>query len=145
MSLLQGKTILIADDEPELREVIAMAFERQGCRILEAGSGGEALAILRGDSVDAIVSDIRMPGLDGFDLLQGVRAMGEECPCFVFITGFTEISEERARDLGAFKMLAKPFHLEELIQAVRAGVRELASESRLDYSRGECQEPSKTS
>ncbi len=120
---LHGKTVLIADDEADLRELLAMAFERCGCRALTAGNGEEALQILQESTVDAVVSDVRMPGADGIDLIQAIRNLSSPPACLIFISGHSGLTEERARLLGAFRMLSKPFRLEELIRAVDAGVR----------------------
>ena len=108
----------MVDDEAPVREMIEDALSLAGYKTLAASDGLEALNILRSSKVDLIVSDINMPKLDGFQLLESLRLKGDNTP-FVLLTA----SKERPHlstgfRLGADDFIAKPFGIEEL--ALRA-------------------------
>lgn len=115
--------ILVVDDEAPVREMIGDALSLAGYRTLSAGDGLEAINLLRSNSVDLIVSDINMPKLDGFQLLESLRLKGDNTP-FVLLTA----SKERPHlstgfRLGADDFIAKPFGIEELALRVAAILR----------------------
>ena len=72
---LDGRTILVADDKPELVDMISDALRAAGATVLEARDGEEALVLLRSHHVDALVSDLKMPRMNGHELLRALRAM----------------------------------------------------------------------
>ena len=73
----EDKTVLVVDDEEALRDLTARLIEKRGYQVLTAGDGAEALAVLsRGARVDLMVLDVMMPGIDGLDTLEQVRARG---------------------------------------------------------------------
>lgn len=108
------QTILLVDDDDEVREVLAETLEEFGYRVIRAGSGEEALRCLeRNDMPDMIITDVRMPGMSGLELAKRVRARGD-CMKLLLISGYflpQPISE---------RFLRKPFHMHELRSAVRA-------------------------
>ncbi len=115
--------ILVVDDEAPVREMIEDALSLAGYKTLAASDGLEALNILRSSKVDLIVSDINMPKLDGFQLLESLRLKGDNTP-FVLLTA----SKERPHlstgfRLGADDFIAKPFGIEELALRVAAILR----------------------
>jgi DNA-binding response OmpR family regulator len=118
LDILQGKTLLIVDDEPDLRGPLATNFELLGCRVFQAGNGRDAFALVNREKIDAVISDIRMPGGDGIELLERIKERNHEFPVMMLITGFSDLSREDAYHLGAEAILAKPFDLDELEQAV---------------------------
>ena len=69
------QTILIADDDPDLREVVGAILSEPGYTVLSASDGYEAVRILAGRSVDLLIADIKMPGLDGFALARQAKLM----------------------------------------------------------------------
>lgn len=103
-----GKTILLAEDEEDLREILRDELKKYGARILEAGNGNEALAILSSESVDLIISDIRMPELGGIDLLKAVKKENEALPVMI-MTAFSDHTVEEIFDCGADGIMTKPF------------------------------------
>lgn len=118
-----SRTILVVDDEAPVREMIGDALSLVGYATLFATDGLEALNLLRTNPVDLIVSDINMPKLDGFQLLEALRHKGDSTP-FVLLTA----SKERPHlstgfRLGADDFIAKPFGIEELALRVAAILR----------------------
>ncbi len=111
---LKGKTLLIVDDEEALREPLCMEFESLGCKVLEASNGKQAFEIVKREKIDAVVSDIRMPGGDGVELLKNIKEWNSEFPVVMLITGFSDLSREEAFDMGAESILTKPFDLDQI-------------------------------
>jgi DNA-binding NtrC family response regulator len=115
--MAQGKRILVVDDNPVIQDVLAQ-FLGQGYAVDVVGSASRALATVVQQVPDAIVLDVRMPGVDGLSLLKSLREIGVKMPIFV-ITGYdsSEMALE-ALELGATGYLPKPFdlvHLHRLI------------------------------
>jgi CheY-like chemotaxis protein len=114
LEVIRGKTILVVDDEKDLREPLSEELTSLGARVFQASNGTEALAIVRSEKIDAVVSDIRMPGGDGVELLKNIKEYQYDFPVVMLITGFSDLSLEDAYHLGAEAILAKPFDLDEL-------------------------------
>lgn len=115
-TVLKGKTILVVDDEVDLRDIVASELEYMGAKIFQAPNVEAAREILKLSEVDLIVSDIRMPGGTGIDLLKFVKSKNVNVPPMILITGFADITTEDAFNNGAEALLSKPFKLDELIQ-----------------------------
>ena len=104
---LKGLKVLVVDDEPEARELLAMQLESAGAAVTMAGSGADALAVVRAAApvrgLDAIVADIGMPELDGYTLVRSIRGLGEgeggRMPA-IALTAYAR-PEDRARALAA--------------------------------------------
>jgi DNA-binding NtrC family response regulator len=107
--------ILVVDDEAPQRELIGGFLKKQGHEILLAGSGQEALARVRETRVDLVLSDFKMPGMTGLDLLRGVKTVNPEIP-FLLLTayGSVETAVEAMKE-GAADYLTKPLDLDELL------------------------------
>lgn len=105
---------LVVDDEDRLRQILTRVMRSDGFRCIEASCGEQALEHLRRHPVSLMLSDLRMPGMDGMELLRRAR---EQCPdmAIVMITGVPDI-EDAVNCLanGAMDYLMKPFHLEEV-------------------------------
>jgi CheY-like chemotaxis protein len=121
---LKEATLLVVDDEPQYREIMRGWFEREGSRVLDADSGARALELHREDEVHAIVTDIRMPAMDGTELVKRVKAMGKYTPAAVSISGFSDLTAREAYDLGIEAQLSKPVERKVLISAVRKSLLE---------------------
>lgn len=117
--------ILLAEDDPDLREMLAAVLRRDGYEVVEAADGDTALdhlaAFLVGNPAqraELIVTDIRMPGCTGMQLLEGLRAADWPIP-FVLITAFGDPElHEHAERLGAARVVDKPFTLRRFLDAV---------------------------
>jgi DNA-binding response OmpR family regulator len=125
----RGPVVLLAEDDVNMRHLIARTLRKQECDILEARDGAQ-LARLLGEHglspeserahVDLIISDIRMPGANGLDVLAGLRRQDRETPV-ILITAFGELDTHReAHRLGAVVVLNKPFVMEDLSVDVRS-------------------------
>jgi CheY-like chemotaxis protein len=115
---LKNATILLVDDEVDLLEILAEWFRREGCRVLTAENGRDALDLFQQSPVDAVVSDIRMPVMDGIALLRQLKAAHFTKPSVIFISGFSDIEPRDAYDLGVEAMISKPVERNHLISVV---------------------------
>lgn len=111
-------TILVVDDEELLRETVAYELERRKFKVLHASNGVDAFEIVVRERVDLIISDIRMPGGDGIELLDRIKAWSVDVPVVMFITGFSDLTLEEAYHKGANAVFAKPFDRKALMAAV---------------------------
>ncbi len=119
-NLLLNKTILVVDDENDLRDIVASEFDFMGAKVFQAENITVAQKLFQENKFDLIVSDIRMPGGTGIDLLENLKRKDVEHPPVILITGFADITVEDAFDKGAEALMNKPFKLDDLIQqAVR--------------------------
>ncbi|WP_426756548.1 response regulator [Myxococcus sp. Y35] len=115
--------ILLVDDEESLRITLAANLELEGHTVLEAANGEEALRLLEHQSVDVVLTDIRMPGLHGVELLRRIKQERPDMPV-VLMTAFT--AEELVDDAlaeGAFTVLPKPFDVTHALDTVLRAAR----------------------
>jgi CheY-like chemotaxis protein len=122
---LNNASILVVDDEPVLLEIKSEWFQRIAGNVFRAANGLQALEILSAHKIDLIVTDVRMPVMDGITLLKKVKANGRHTPGFIFITGFADIEAREAYDLGADALLEKPTDHDELIEIVQRSLLDL--------------------
>ncbi len=109
------RTILVVDDEPNYQIVLSEILRDEGFEVYTANSGIDAIPIVRDTDLDLIVSDMKMPGLDGIQLLEKVKEFNRDLPV-ILITAYADIEKAvEAMRLGAFTYLAKPFSNEELL------------------------------
>jgi DNA-binding NtrC family response regulator len=114
--LFLSKTILIVDDEIDLREIIASEFEYLGAKVYLASNVLVAKEILSQEKIDLVVSDIRMPGGSGIDLLDFVKNQKVLNTSVILISGFADISIDEALSKGVDGYISKPFQLDEIIE-----------------------------
>jgi two-component system response regulator PilR (NtrC family) len=111
--------ILIVDDEQSYRQLLSLVFEGDGHTIRTASNGREALDVLQRDAIDVIISDVRMPDIDGIEMLSAVRETQPDLGV-VLMTAFASVETAReAFKLGADDFIQKPFDVEELKLIVR--------------------------
>lgn len=111
-------TVLVVDDEPNYLIVLSELLRDAGFEVFTAQSGKEALPIVLGTDLDVLISDIKMPGMDGIELLENVKNLNRELPV-ILITAYAEVEKAvEAMRLGAFNYLAKPFPNEALLASV---------------------------
>ena len=119
--LLDGKRILVADDEDIIRETIADVLSKSGALTVMARDGQEAVAMIRSQHFDMVISDIKMPYKNGYEVFSVVREINIHCPVLL-ITGFgydPDHSIVRAGKEGLAGVLFKPFKVEQLVDEVR--------------------------
>ena len=115
--------ILIVDDEPPIRRFLRTSLSAQDYRIDEAADGPSALDFLRRNTVDVIVLDLGLPGIDGFEVLRHLRASGSLTPIVVLSSRYDEAGKVKALDLGADDYVTKPFGMDEILARIRAALR----------------------
>jgi phosphoserine phosphatase RsbU/P len=127
------RRVLVVDDSRAQRKVLSASLTRQGYSVVEAASGEEALAIARSEPLDLILSDWMMPGMDGLEFCQHVRALPQEN--YIYFILLTAKNEKGAvaqgLDIGADDFLIKPVNGEELRARISAGDRILMMEREL--------------
>ncbi len=129
---MMTKPVLVVDDEPMVRNLLASALARSGADVVTAGDGQEALTKFEELGRCVIFSDIRMPGMDGLSLLRSVKRVAPET-AVVLITGFgSEDITAEARAAGAADILTKPVTSDELERALKAALIALESDEHDD-------------
>jgi two-component system KDP operon response regulator KdpE len=119
-------TILIVDDEPQIRRVMRTTLSSQGYSVIEAKSGEEALEKLRAERTDLILLDVNMPGMSGLDTCRAIRRT-TDVPIIMLTVRNTEKDKVQALDAGADDYVVKPFGAEELMARIRAALRRVAA------------------
>ena len=113
-------SVLVIDDDPDVRGFIANSLEEQGYRVREAGDGREGLAAIERETPDLVVLDFIMPGLSGAEVARHIRAKRPDQP-ILFVSGYSE-TEAVKRTAPDATVLAKPFRAEALQKAVRGAL-----------------------
>lgn len=115
-------TILIAEDEDDIRELVSFHLRKEGYNTLEADNGLTALSLFEKESVDLMILDIMMPVMNGFELLEKIRATSE-IPV-IFLTARAEEQDKiKGLGLGADDYVSKPFSVMEMVSRVQAQLR----------------------
>jgi two-component system nitrogen regulation response regulator NtrX len=118
----QRASVLIVDDEASIRESLRMILEFEGYRIEEAGTGVEALQIVRDRTPDAVLLDIRMPEMDGLEALRLMRERGYDMPVVV-LSGHADVpTAVEATRRGAFDFFEKPLQRDRVLLSIRNAV-----------------------
>lgn len=117
--MYRGK-VLVVDDDTTVNTMLSEVLSRQGYRTETACAAGQALEKYRGGSFDVVVSDVKMPGMSGTDLLREIRAIDQDT-AVILVTGYADLASAReAVKSGAFDYVLKPFDLDELVREVAA-------------------------
>lgn len=120
---MASKKVLIVDDELAIRVALRTAFSRENMEVSEASCGTEALALLKKREFDLIVLDVMMEDIDGFTVVQKLRADNIMTPVLMLSGKQEEMDQVLGLGLGADDYLTKPFHLSVLIQKAKALIR----------------------
>ena len=120
---MANEKLLIVDDELAIRSALRTAFARELMMVWEASCGAEALTLLKTQEFDLIVLDIMMGDMDGYTILQKLRADGIMTPILMLSGRQEEMDQVLGLGLGADDYLTKPFHLSVLIQKAKALIR----------------------
>ncbi|MDE1163811.1 MAG: sigma-54 dependent transcriptional regulator [Pseudomonas sp.] len=107
-------TVLVVDDEPKLCDLLVSALSSDSVQVLSAGNGLQALALLDKEAVDLVISDWRMPGMDGPQLLAEIKLRFPQIPVIVMTAYSTVKNAVQSMRNGAFDYIAKPFDIDEL-------------------------------
>lgn len=117
-----SKTVLVVDDDPHIRQLLAFALTKAGLKAIEAADGEEALGRANGGGVDLMILDINMPRMDGLEVCRRVRARGE-LPILFLSSRDEEIDRVLGIELGADDYVVKPFSPREVVARVQAILR----------------------
>ncbi len=141
---MNSATILVVDDEPQIRRVMRTSLTSEGYAVLEARSGEEALETLRRERPDLVLLDINMPGISGLETCREIRS-NSDVPIIMLTVRNTEKDKVRALDAGADDYVVKPFGAGELLARIRAALRRagaaepmppfVSSELQIDFER----------
>lgn len=112
-------TILVIDDEPDMLDNVSRILRRGAYACRTAADGQEALALIGRNRPDLILTDLRMPGMDGLALLRAIQQLSPPMPVVIFTAYTSEATAEEALAAGAVAFLAKPFSGAQLLQTVR--------------------------
>ena len=124
-------SILLVDDDREFAKAMKRMFEKSGFGITLAFDGGEALKLLSNDAFDLIISDLRMPNVDGAELMEELSRQKVEIP-IVFLTAYGEVeSYMDVMNLGAFEYLHKPVRKKEILGVVEKALEQKKRQSQL--------------
>ena len=132
---LKPLTVLVIEDHPDQRDLLAIVLQREGYRVVTAGNGLEAIDKLQQNPVHIALSDIMMPKMDGFELIKTIRSDPSLKGIYlILITArIQEGDRVRGLDLGADDYITKPFSFSELLARVRVGSRIVNYQRNLEY------------
>jgi two-component system KDP operon response regulator KdpE len=120
--VISNRTILLIDDEPQIRRVLRTSLTAQHANVLDVQSGEEALELLREHTVDLILLDLNMPGMGGLETCRAIRS-GWDVPIIVLSVRESDRDKVEALDAGADDFVSKPFSFDELMARIRAALR----------------------
>ncbi len=119
-------TLLVADDDPAVRQSLERTLTREGYRVLLAPDGQAALERLQGGGIDLVLSDLKMPGLTGLELLRAAKVVAPEVDV-IMLTAFGTVEEAvKAMKEGASDFLTKPFQRAQLLRVIRQALERRA-------------------
>lgn len=123
---MMAYTILVADDEKEIRDLLRLYLEKDGYRVLEAEDGLTAVSLLEQEEADMALLDIMMPGLDGYKVLKQIRE-NSNIPVMILSAKNQDSDKILGLDLGADDYLSKPFNPMEAMARINSNIRRFYS------------------
>ncbi|MFN5588668.1 MAG: response regulator [Holosporales bacterium] len=116
-----AKQILTVDDSKTMREMVSFTLKAAGYDILEAEDGKVALSVLDGKKIDAVIADLNMPNMNGFELIKALRAQPayQFTPILMLTTEGDTSKKEEGKAAGATGWIVKPFDPEKLVEVVK--------------------------
>jgi CheY-like chemotaxis protein len=111
--------VLVVDDEPDIRSLVAMILEGAGHTVIEAGDGKRGFDLMVSESPDVVLLDLRMPVIDGWEFMRRVREQGIKGPKMIGVSAHASPdSIKEAREAGCDDYVSKPFAMDDLLDAV---------------------------
>jgi len=117
-----AQRILVVDDEQSIRTIVEYALKDAGFEVVTAGRGDDALAVMERDPIDLVVLDVMLPGMDGLEVCQKIRAE-RSVPIIMLSARGEELDKVLGLELGADDYVTKPFSPRELVSRVKANLR----------------------
>ncbi|MBT3236104.1 MAG: response regulator [Bdellovibrionales bacterium] len=111
-------TVLIVDDEDDIRESILIELELEGFNVKSASGGIEAFELVQNNKIDFVLTDVRMPQGGGQELLSNIKERDINLPVVLLVTGFTELSKDEAVTMGAVDLMAKPIDIDKVVKII---------------------------
>ncbi len=128
----ERRTILVVDDEEVIRDILRIHLEREGYKVLTSKNGLDAIEALEKDDVSLVITDIKMPKLDGFEVLEHTRKNYSYVPV-VMLTGYIDVNlAVDAMKMGSFHYLTKPVRKRELIATVKEALKKNDADKELE-------------
>jgi two-component system, chemotaxis family, CheB/CheR fusion protein len=118
MVSVNGIAVMVVDDEPEIRDLLGLMLELDGATVVTAESARAAVALMEGRDVDVVLTDLAMPGEDGYWLLEQVRARRPELPVLALTGHLRDAEHAPSLDDGFSDILSKPVDVNALRDAV---------------------------
>lgn len=115
--------ILIVEDEQYIREFVAISLKRNNYGTLEAGSGEEALLLLAANPVDLVLLDLKLPGIDGYEVCREIRRKYPDTAVIMVTAKNNDMDKIMGLELGADDYITKPFNPQELVARIRSVIR----------------------
>lgn len=134
---MNARRILVVDNEAKMRRILELSLKSLGHSVIEAGDGVEALAVIEQQSVDLVLTDLRMPRMDGIALLQALRERNQDVPVIVMTAYATIETAVAAMKLGAVDYIIRPFEMETVEMAVTRALAMQAVQRENHYLREE--------
>jgi response regulator RpfG family c-di-GMP phosphodiesterase len=117
-TMVANSNILVVDDELSISEILANFLNKKGYTVFRAKTGEEAIEIIKNTEINLVLSDIKMPGMSGVDLLKWIKEFNKFLPVII-TTGYPTLDNAiESLKLGAYDYLTKPFHVEEIIEKI---------------------------
>jgi two-component system, OmpR family, response regulator MtrA len=124
-----NERVLLVEDDPSIREVVELGLEQAGFRVTAAGDGADGLAEFRSRRYDAVLLDLMLPSMDGYDVCRRIRE-SSQVPIVMLTARTDTVDVVVGLELGADDYLTKPFELPELVARLRAVLRRAAGPER---------------
>ncbi len=119
-------TVLVVEDDGAMRELLVESLQEEGYSVISAGGGREGVRLVRANRIDLVVTDLRMPDMDGLDMVREIQTLSAP-PFVITVTAFGTIDTAiKAMKLGAFDYITKPFEIDQLLIAVERALRDRA-------------------
>ena len=117
-----AKTVLVVDDSPTMRQMVAFTLTSAGCQVVEAGNGKEAVGKVNGGAKpDLVVTDLNMPEMDGITLIKEIRKMPalKFTPILMLTTEASDDKKKAGQAAGATGWIVKPFNPEQMMAVIK--------------------------
>jgi len=119
---LKNFNLLIVEDDKGVLDSLCDFFTSEGINVFSSSSGRKALQIALTEKIDIILTDVRMPVMDGIELLKVVKAYSDNVPLIWLMSAHTDLSEKSVLALGAEGILQKPFPLDLALEKIRQSI-----------------------
>ena len=111
-------TVLVVDDDPQVRKSVGSLLSADGYDVAYAADGETAVEMCGQNRYDAVLSDLRMPGIDGIETFRQLRALQADLPLILMSADISDRERQKAREAGASALLDKPFHAAPLLELI---------------------------